>query len=80
MAYVKSFRIHPEYGIPDKDIREFLNTCEKDGIMRVNTTYIPGINGKNKTVDPRITVIVTKLDDHGQEIHGELEVLVGDHP
>ena len=60
MAAVKSFRIHPDFGVPDKDIREWLNKCEgEEGIIRVTTVLIPAV-GKS---DPRLTVIVTKLDD-----------------
>jgi len=59
MAKVKTFRINPEYGVPDKDIREWLNLCEQDEIISVHSTYIPAI-GKS---DPRITLFVTKLDD-----------------
>lgn len=77
MAHVKSFRIHPDHGVPDKDIREFINKAEKEGIINVTTTYIPetyvdvekqGINGTIRErvlkADPRVTVICTKLDDH----------------
>lgn len=61
MARVKTFRIHPTHGVPDKDIREFLNMCEKDGIIRTETIFIPG--NLEREVDDRLTVIVTKLDD-----------------
>lgn len=61
MPKVKTFRIHPEYGVPDKDIREWLVLCEQEGIISVTSTFIPAVG----TSDPRLTVIVTKLDDHG---------------
>lgn len=73
MARVKSFRIHPQYGVPDKDIREWLNVCEKEeGIITVVTTLIPPIAES----DPRLNIIVTKLDDRlgsPEIIHGIVE-------
>lgn len=60
MARVKTFRIHPSSGVPDKDIREFLNECEKEGYISVVTTFIPSDGDTNS----RLNVIVTKLDDH----------------
>ena len=61
MAWVKTFRINPEYGLPDKDIRTWLTQCEEEGKAIITTTvqYIPALG----TADPRLTVIVTKLDD-----------------
>lgn len=59
MAKVKTFRINPEYGIPDRDLREWLTACEKDAIIAVQAIFIPPVG----TADPRLTVIVTKLDD-----------------
>jgi len=59
MARVKTFRIHPDYGVPDKDIREFLNTAEKeDGNIFVQTALIPAVGA----ADPRLTIIVTKAE------------------
>lgn len=76
MARVKTFRIHPIHGVPDKDIRVFLEMCEKEMFVNVSTTLIPEIIAKDdkgniiQKSDPRLTVIVTKLDDlHGD--HGE---------
>ena len=66
MAKVKTFRINPEYGVPDKDIREWLNLCEEDAIISVQTCYIPALG----EADPRLTVIVTKLDELPAEISG----------
>jgi hypothetical protein len=63
MAKVKSFRIHPQFGVPDKDIREFLNLAEKEGFIAVTTVYIPPIGES----DPRLTVIATRLDDYPEE-------------
>lgn len=59
MAKVKTFRINPEFGVPDKDIREFLNICEQDAIVNVAMCYIPALGN----ADPRLTLVVTKLDD-----------------
>jgi len=63
MAKVKTFRINPEFGIPDKDIREFLNLCEQEEIINVHIAYIPALG----SADPRLTVVVTKLDDVHKE-------------
>lgn len=61
MAKVRTFRINPAFGVPDQDIKAWLDMCEAElGIISVNTTYIPAL-GK---ADPRFTVVVTKLDDH----------------
>lgn len=59
MAQVKTFRINPEYGVPDKDIREWLNHCEKEAILSVTCVFIPPVGD----ADPRLTVIAIKLDD-----------------
>lgn len=60
MSRVKTFRINPEFGIPDKDVRVWLDECEQNlGIIKVVATFIPAL-GKS---DPRLTLIVTKLDD-----------------
>lgn len=75
MARVKTFRIHPDHGVPDKDIREFLNLCEKECVVNVSSIYIPAV-GK---ADPRLTVIVTKLDDI-QTVSGEVGLDVDDEP
>ena len=63
MAWVRTFRIDPYYGAPDKNIQEWITQCEQNAIVSVQTRYIPS-SGKT---DGRITVIVTKLDD----IHAE---------
>lgn len=61
MARVKTFRIHPEYGVPDKDVKDFLEICEAEmGFISVATAYIPSTS---VGIDPRLTVIITKLDD-----------------
>lgn len=60
MARVKTFRIHPDHGIPDREIRDYITSCEKDlGPVDVCTTYVPAIGESN----PRLTVIVTALDE-----------------
>jgi len=67
VSRVKTFRIHPEHGVPDKDIRSFLDLCEKEAIVDVSTAYIPAL-GK---ADPRLTIIVTKLDDLHKHVEFE---------
>ena len=59
MAKVKTFRINPEFGVPDRDLKEWLTACEKDTIIAVQAIFIPAVGA----ADPRLTVIVTKLDD-----------------
>jgi hypothetical protein len=64
MAWTKTFRINPLHGVPDKDIREFLNLCEKEAFINVSTAFIPAIGLPGQPpADPRLTVIVTKLDN-----------------
>jgi len=67
MAIVKTFRISPGVGlglgVPDQDIRDFLNTCEQNTIINVCATFIPSLG----TADPRLCVIVTKLDELHQK-------------
>ena len=58
MAFVKTFRINPEYGVPDRDIREWLSLYEKKATLAIQTTFIPAL-GK---ADPRLTVIATVVD------------------
>lgn len=69
MAFVKTFRVHPQFGVPDKDIAEFVKQCEEDFIVNVSMIYIPayGIGPDGTSADPRITVVVTKLDDKMKE-------------
>ena len=58
MAWVKTFRIHPDSGVPDKDIAAWLTVCEekaKDGI-RIHVQLLPQMG----RWDPRLTIIVTK--------------------
>lgn len=60
MAKVKTFRLNPKFGVPDKDIRDWLSEAEEDlGIISVETQYIPPMGES----DGRLTVIATKLDD-----------------
>lgn len=62
MARVKSFRIHPVNGLPDREVTEFLTECEKEeGIIQVRTVLLPSV--PEKGIDHRLTVIATKLDD-----------------
>ena len=69
MARVKTFRIHPSYGIPDLEIEEFISRCEKKNIVNVETLFIPayGVTPYGAAADPRIIIIVTKLDEHEME-------------
>lgn len=65
MAKVKTFRINPKYGVPDKELNDWLTECEETEIINVQTVYIPafGVTPEGTAADPRLTVIVTKLDD-----------------
>ncbi|TXH18553.1 MAG: hypothetical protein E6R03_01845 [Hyphomicrobiaceae bacterium] len=64
MAMVKTFRIPPKTGVPDKEVRDFINSAEKNAIVRVTTVLIPAV----EEYDARLCVIVTKLDDLAQEV------------
>lgn len=59
MARVKTFFINPGVGVPDFAISEFIKESEKDSIVRVQPIFIPSVNNES----PRLTVIVTKLDE-----------------
>ena len=63
MAFVRTFRIVPDvgFGVPDNEITSWINKCEKEcrGIVNVTTTFVPAMGA----ADPRLTIIVTKLDD-----------------
>ena len=64
MATVKTFRIDYATGVPDTEIRDFITFCEKTSVVRVETLYIPPYGTvAGKPADPRIVVVVTKLDD-----------------
>lgn len=64
MAKIKTFRITPDiYGVPNRDIEEFISECEQSEIVNVHSIYIPSIGSGRDEIDPRIVVIVTKLDD-----------------
>lgn len=72
MARVKSYRVHPEFHVPDKDIREFITRCEQDlGPVRVNTIYVPG----NERNDPKITVIITAAESQEEKSRYDKAVL-----
>lgn len=77
MAFVKSFRINPSYGPPDKDIKAWIDLYEFEYQMVVNVTvlYIPGVepHGNFRGADPRMTVILTKLDDARVETQPVIE-------
>jgi hypothetical protein len=62
VARVKTFRIHPTFGVPDKDITEFLTECEQEAIIQVKVIWIPGSFEEN-AVNPKLTVIAYKLDE-----------------
>jgi hypothetical protein len=76
MAHVRTFRIHPINGLPDRDVTEFLTECEKEGIIKVETVLLPAIPEKN--IDNRLTVIATKLDDHPVVIRNEISDLTSE--
>lgn len=61
MPFVRTFRIQPGSGVPDNEINAFLVKCERElkGILNVTAVHIPPVG----TDDPRLTIIVTKLDD-----------------
>jgi hypothetical protein len=64
MARVKTFRINasvnPEFGVPDKEMREWITSCEKElGIVTVNSLFVPAVG----PADPRVILFVTKFDD-----------------
>ncbi len=61
MANAKTFRINPEYGVPDREIREWLRDCEKEEGCPINVTtvLVPAMGPS----DPRLTILVTRVDD-----------------
>lgn len=59
MATVRTFRLNPRFGVPDKEIQEFLSKLEEKSFISVQTQFIPSIGD----ADPRLTIIVTTLDD-----------------
>ena len=59
MAWTKTFRITADFGVPDKDIKTWLTGLETEAIISVTACYIP----PTATADPRLCVVVTKLDD-----------------
>ena len=66
MAKVRTFRITKDYGVPDKDITEFLEECEKDAYVNVLVVQIPAFGFAPDGVtpaDPRLTFVVTKVED-----------------
>ena len=56
MARVKTFPINETYGVPDLAIATFITECEREHYVAVVTQFIP-------TPTPRLTVIVSKLDE-----------------
>lgn len=73
MALVRTFRIDPTFGVPDKAIQEFINEAEKDSVVSISTVYIPayGKTMEKKPASPRLTVIVTRLDDPYEVAHAD---------
>jgi hypothetical protein len=69
MAWVKTFRIHPNFGVPDKDIQEFIRQYDRTMYVDVKTTYIPpyGETTQGQDMDPKLTIIITKIEDKGYE-------------
>jgi hypothetical protein len=62
MARVRTFMIHPVNGLPDREVTEFLNECEREYLIQVRMQLIPAVPEKN--IHSRMTFVVTKLDDH----------------
>jgi hypothetical protein len=56
MAKVKSFFVHDEHGVPDAAIAKFITECEVEHYVEVKTLFVP-------VPTPRVTVIVTKIDE-----------------
>lgn len=56
MAKVKTFPINEVGGVPDGAVATFITDCEAEFYVTVTTTFIP-------YPTPRLTVIVTKLDE-----------------
>ena len=52
---MKTFVLHPEKGLHDLKVAEFITECEEEFYVNVTSLYVP-------TPTPRVTVIVTKLD------------------
>jgi len=63
MARCRTFRIHPETGVPDREITEFLNECEKVSLINVQMHQLPA-EGK---WDARLVLIVTKNEETIEE-------------
>jgi hypothetical protein len=60
MAKVKSFTIHDTRGVPDGAIATFITECEAEHYVTVTIVFIP-------MPTPRLTVIVTKLDEKDEK-------------
>jgi hypothetical protein len=56
VAKVKSFVLHPERGVPDAAVAQFITECEAEFYVNVRSVFIPFPSA-------RLTVIVTKLDE-----------------
>lgn len=56
MAFVKTFVVHPERGVPDSYIKNFLLEAEKKGPIRVATTTLRTPTGI------LLNVIATQID------------------
>lgn len=64
MAVVKSFRIDANTGVPDAEVKDFISFYEKEAIVNVSVTFIPAYGTfQGRPADPRVLVIVTKLDE-----------------
>jgi hypothetical protein len=59
MAFVRSFFMREEFGIPDSKIREWLTEAEKSGTLNVTTQFIPAYGAQG----PKLTVIATVVDE-----------------
>lgn len=61
MARVRTFTLSQEHSIPDKEIQELISEEEKNGFVRITTTFIPAPPSGGRA---RLNVIITKLDEY----------------
>ena len=67
-CFVKSFSVSPQYGVPDLSIKAFVaESTLKMGVVSVAMAVTPltMFPDQNSPMWPRITVVVTKLDEVG---------------
>ena len=75
MARVKTFVIHPERGLHDAAVAQFIAECEVSHYVNVTTQYVP-------VPTPRVTVIVTNLDEKGDPamVPPQEKRMLGEYP